>query len=373
MAELSICPHCGRSQLLDPTVEASSIVFASEASRTVEMILPVTSHGEEHAPESGGSPGSLTLQLRASEDGATTLPAYEPGSITRLRDSDEFPANGPGGYDPLASPVADPHLDAFAAGLSAENGEDPASWPADPVLKPPSTPLPTPPETTTDDEEVERAPWLVMLLGSYASAVTIAVVWLLWHGYGRGAEVKATLPSTTRVSWEKRLANQTPIAAANRVGMGKTITVGSLKFTPVSLTFGPVMLESVRPDRSVETSGGGHCLILTVMLENTSKHESFAPLERSALRYPDSGECESFLALAGSIIESYPLAMASEQSIMGQNLGSLAPGYHWNAILVSEPDTKARLDGPAVWRVPVQVSPGRIVTIGVDVTPQDVH
>ena len=374
MAELSICPHCGRSLPLDHRVDASPIVFASEASGTVETIVPVTSHGEEHEPGSAASAAdSSASRSRGGEDGATTLPAFEPRSLTRLRDSDEFPTNGSGGYDPLVSPVADPHLDVFASASSDANGEDPASWPAHPVANPLATPQRAASDSTMDAEAIERAPWLVMLLASYASAMTIAVAWLLWHGYSRGAEVKATLPSTTRVSWEKRLANQTPIGEGNRVRLGRTITVDSLKFTPVSLTFGPVMLESVRPDGSVERTGGGHCLILAVMLENTSKRESFAPLERSALRHPDSGECESFIALAGSIVESYPLAISSERSVMGQNFGSLAPGHHFQTILVSEPDANDRLDGPAIWRVPVRVSPDRIVTIGIDFTPQDVH
>ncbi len=373
MAELSSCPHCGRSLPHDPTSEATLIVFAPEASGTIETILPVTSHGEEHDPLILAPPDASPLRPRAGEDGATVQPPFESGSSIRLRDSDEFPTNGSGRYDPLASPVADPHLDAFASVSSDAIGEDPASWPAHPVANPPTTPVPAAAEATSDAEEIERAPWLVMLLASYAGAMTIAVAWLLWHGYGRGTEVKETLPSKSRVSREKKLANLTPIDAGHRVRLGRTLTVGSLKFTPLSLTFGPVMLESVRPDQSTETRGGGPCWILTVMLENTSKHEAFAPIERSALRYSDSGDSESFLALSGSILDGYPLAMASERSILGQGFGSLAPGHHSRTILVSEPDAKDKLDGPAVWRVPVRVSPDRRVTIGIDVTPQDVH
>jgi hypothetical protein len=345
MTAPSTCPHCGSLIPTSPEVEPSSLVFASLPSQTIETLLPATFCGDE-----------------ARSDHPSPQVANESILPDRpiLRDSSEFSINGSGEFDPLASPVADPLLDVFASA-------DPDAMHA--VVSPP-----IPPPIPSESVEEEAGPsWSFVILASYASAMTIAVAWLLWQAKGRTTTPLDTLPKPGRVDREKDALNVKPIAAAYHVGIGKTLAVGSLEFTPLSFTLGTIWQEFLGVDGERTRADSPPSLILKVRLKNVSKNDSFAPLDMAFLRESDSAKAESFLEVAGSRIESYPLAVASERSIVGQTFPLLKPGESAETLLATEPSTRDAMSSAGTWRIPLRIAPDRKVTIGVDLAPEDLH
>ena len=344
MASPLNCPHCGLPLPTEFIAEQDPIVFASLPSQTIETLLPATFCGDESP---GGQPGSPVVS-------DVTLPDQP-----ILRDSAEFSLNGSGEFDPLASPVADPLLDVFATADPDAKVAAPASSQAKISL--------------SIDEEAPPPSWPFVFLASYASAMTIAVAWLLWQGRGQVAIPNDTLPKPSRTDQAKESNRIEPIPAAYRIDLEKTLTVGSLEFTPLTFRLGSVWQEFIGADGERMRADSPQCWILKVAIKNVSKKDSFAPLDLAFLRESDSGKAESFLEIARSRLESYPLAMSSERSIVGQTFPILKPGESVETLLATEPSAREAMSSGGVWRIPLRIAPDRIVTIGVNLARQDKH
>ena len=353
-----LCPHCGRSLATAPPGDVGALVFASEASQTMETEVPVTHCGDDSARREEGSDGFVLSNPRNGNghgSGWVGKPAGEsaaPAAHPLFPDSDEFQSH-PGAGLPASDPLFDVFAEATAPGPSGSG----------------STPIPSP---TTDEHDASGPSWPLVLLGSYASAMTLAVAWLLWHGYGREATARDTLPAPSRAEIGRQ-PPPPPLPDERRASLGKTLRVGSLEVTPLALRRQPVRLEWSQADGERGEEVGPECLVLRLRIKNVAGDETFAPMERAAILRPDSGAGESFLQVDSGAIEPFPLAVASEKRIVGQSFAELKPGEVVETILVSEADGPERFVTPGTWRVKLRVTPDQLATIGVDLRPDEVQ
>lgn len=346
MPDWSTCPHCGQPLAAvedDPEEKPAPVIFAAEASRTAETPIPATHGGDDLVP---------------GADGATFEPSPRNGAYKSANGMHApagffpIPSSGSSEFDPLAAPVADPLLEALS--------------PPDPPSE--ATPSP-PPEPAGSNDERPATDWSLVLLRSYASAMTLAVAWLLWQGRGRSPRAAETLPAPAAGAAQKSVADLPAIAADRRVAIGGALTVGSIEFSPLAIRRGVVSLRS-RNGRGGETPG---CFLLSVRIRNVSKDDAITPLDRESVRRSDAGEAPSTLAAGDDVIGSYPLALASELSIRDQRFATLKPGETLETLLATEAWSGERLGTDALWRVPVRVTPDRVVMIGVEIRPEDVR
>lgn len=376
------CPHCGQLVMLDTRSDPSAVIASLPFAHTVETVIPGTSCGDDtHAFSAGSWDAGLgipnpqeDLFAVKNDEVAAAFDLDESGSI------DAVPAIFPesGEFDPLARPVADSQLDVFVTGLQPEPGPTAPTEPSQvpPVAdigsvlvngSPPAA-LPTSPAAEEQDvDEVPPVPWAFVLLSSYASAVTLALIWLLWTGQGQRATGPETLPVPTRVEPAKRAAKLTPIPKERITGLGIPLVLGSLEFTPLEILARPVRLDGGGAE------SGGDSLILRARFKNLSKSEVFAPLLRDLIRVKDSGESETLIETEGEPIETYPLAVASERMIAGQSFAELKPGEAMETILASDRDAKSRLSAAMIWRIKLHVGADRSEIVGIKFGSEDVR
>jgi hypothetical protein len=228
------------------------------------------------------------------------------------------------------------------------------------------------------------------LLASYASAMTIACVWLWWTGH-RGnpgslnrdrnpdrswsagldaTGVDAPIETVGPARWQEEsslVAPPEPIAEGARMALGETLRMNALEVTPLEVTSGPVRLQRIRVDgRPEHRSGGVNALHLRVQLRNASDDVVFAPLDETFVREPDRRLPETFIQDSdGHRVYAYRLPISSEWSILGQDFGELRPGEAMETIIVSDTDAPPRLNGPLTWRIRLRTAPETTTVVGV--------
>ena len=154
-------------------------------------------------------------------------------------------------------------------------------------------------EDGPDDQALPRGMSLAtLLLMSYASAVTIGLVWVLWTGRKARDPVEADPPATvdarldpgSRAEHSRKIEPRPSVPRRNLVGLGQTVKIGLMEITPLGVSSGTVRL--VRNFGAREgKSGGQGALKLRVKLRNTSTDTVLAPLDESFLR--DRPRCRS--------------------------------------------------------------------------------
>jgi hypothetical protein len=222
-----------------------------------------------------------------------------------------------------------------------------------------------------DDALLEpRMPWSRVLLLSYSSAITLALIWILATGRGwRGAEPRtgpSPAPAAPLRTAERDQAGQPPpIPPENLVNLGQPVQLGDLKITPLAVVAIPLeLIRSIEPSdyrREEEES-----LVLRLRLTNVSKRRSFVPLDAYLVRERGLRAYDPFLATAeGPNIRFYPLAIDSEWSIVGQEFPKLDPGDTTESIVATEPGSTHRLAGEMTWRVRLRTGVYRSDMLGV--------
>ena len=145
-----------------------------------------------------------------------------------------------------------------------------------------------------DDQLAEsRMTWLFLLLLSYASAVTLALVWVLWTGRTfRHAESPAINIRQENVESKPTPSDATPtgnlplIPLENYTSPGKTIRIGLLEITPLAIVSAPVeLVRLVEPGDSRREEADS--LMLQLKLTNISGDQAFAPLDRASHSRPE--------------------------------------------------------------------------------------
>ncbi len=239
------------------------------------------------------------------------------------------------------------------------------------------------PEEEYEDEDLpphRPASWPMILLGSYASAVTLGLIWVLWGNRVRGtAEADPAPPADTRPDPGRHaLASRTfvpppPITPDRLTVLGRPLRVGALEVTPLEIVSGKVNLR--RRFRSRENrSGGKDALKLKVRLRNASTDKVFTPLDEAFLRERESGNADSFIVLgAGRRFELFPLAVESEWSIVGQDFRELGPGESTEAIIVSAPDALGLEEEELTWRIRLRTGINETDVLGVRIADHEIR
>ncbi len=340
---------------------------------------PPSHSGEEPEPVTGlpddfPAPRDVTKPSTSSADDLSLLLAQS--------DPDPYLAEDEGTSDPAdpgkplddiegGEPVSSLHLLS-----SPENGLDIACSPApgtQPSSHQPAASSPEPAGEMQNEAAAPRISWPLLLVSSYASALTLALGFILWTGQGLSrldfSPSSEPVPGSTGAS-PSRGASLTgdvllPLPAPNVTDLGRPVRLGELEVTPRSIARRPVELlrlqGTAEGDRESSPS-----LVLTLELANRSTGSALTPLDPAIVRDPVPAVDQSFIEVPGGRrIAMFRLAIESEWSIRDQLFPALQPGETVETILVSEPVAMTDLKGTMTWHRKLRTAPYRTDVLGV--------
>ncbi len=239
--------------------------------------------------------------------------------------------------------------------------------------QPPAAGMPEPTVGIPGEEVALRISWPLLLVSSYASALTLALGFILWTGRGlsRPGNSTATEPilATTSASPGRGASGAggdvLPLPAPNVTDLGRPLRLGELEVTPRSIARRPVDLLRLEGTAEGEQESPP-TLVLTLELANLSRTNTFAPLDPALVRDTVPAVDQSFIEVPGGRrIAMLRLAIESEWSIRDQVFRALKPGETVETILVSEPVPLADLEGTMTWHVKLRTAPFRTDVLGV--------
>jgi hypothetical protein len=208
----------------------------------------------------------------------------------------------------------------------------------------------------------------VILVISYASAVTLGLIWVLWgHRMAREGPSAETDPFASaetlkepghRAGQSRKFLPPAPLPADRIVDLGQTLRLGSLEVTPLEVAAGTVILRREIKQREARR-GGDDALMLKLRLKNVSSYDVFVPLDEDFIRARAEGVRDSFIDLGPTQqqIDMFTLAIVSEWSIAGQEFRELNPDESYETRIVSAPNVAGRIetDATITWRVRLRV------------------
>lgn len=207
-----------------------------------------------------------------------------------------------------------------------------------------------------------------MLAASYASAVTLAFLFLLLTLGRIKTHPLENLPDVVPKIQNGEVALQVAppdanVAPQHVLALGETRRFGSVNVTPLKVTQGTLQFEHVLKDPTAQRASSQPVLKLWVRFENVSRNQTFSPLDATLLfkrHYADFGNtvltnqflCRTEERKRGDgLHHPYELSATSEFRIAGQNLDSvLSPGQSVELFIPSE-ERIDDLTGDLVWRV----------------------
>ncbi len=219
-----------------------------------------------------------------------------------------------------------------------------------------------------ENESLSRQKFLLMLLiivASYASAVTIVLVYMLIFGRTSNLESLPDLkPPTNKngdISWQYNQPKN-ELAPGHVLSLGQSRRFGNVRVTPIKVTRGRVKFEHYSGKREMDRDPSEPILKLWVKFENASRDQTFAPLDshmlytRKSINLGQSVQANGFIAVeanrkAGkSLFHMFDTPIQSEFRMIGQNLNrDLEPGGSVETFIPSEEDAR-NLSGDLVWR-----------------------
>jgi hypothetical protein len=210
----------------------------------------------------------------------------------------------------------------------------------------------------------------VRLVISYASAVTLACLYLLylvWKG-APSLDLPDLAPPATKSNRVTTLLYVPPdqvIPEAHKLRLGQSQRYGSLRVTPLRVTRGPMAFSYFDPQVAESRADSGPVLKLHLQLENASTDQEFIPLDRQLVftKEPDRKRLGGFKAnnfLCNVSDRSdldrhvlvYDLAPDSSWIVRDENLDrELKAGEAIEVFIPSTEDGWEDLKGDLVWRV----------------------
>jgi hypothetical protein len=340
---------------------------------------PPSHSGEEPEPVTGQPDDSLAARNLTKP---TTSSADDLSLLLAQSAPDPYLAEGAGTSDPAdpGKPIADIDdagpVSSFHSLSSSANELDIAFSPspdAQPAAHQPAASSPEPAGEMQNEAVPPRISWPLLLVSSYASALTLALGFILWTGRGLSRLDFSTssepVPGTNSAS-PGRGAGLTgdvllPLPAPNMTKLGRPVRLGELEVTPRSIARRPVELLRLQGTAEGERESSP-TLVLTLELANRSTASTFAPLDPAIVRDPVPAVDQSLIEVPGGRpIAMFRLAIESEWSIQDQVFPALQPGETVETILVSEPVSMADLKGPLTWHVKLRTAPYRTDVLGV--------
>ena len=228
-------------------------------------------------------------------------------------------------------------------------------------------------------EQEPRSPWRNVLLMSYASAVTLALLWTLYQRRSDRRAISAPpLVRNDRLTDSGRLADRSrqvkaaePIPDDRIVGLGQTIRVDSLQIQPLTVERGNLTLQRINMAGKTERRDGGkRSIILRVRLQNLSSDEVFAPVDPAFVRVHEKDVILTFLETDnGRKVYPNSLAVDSEWSMVGESFADLRPGESREVIFATETNAPADVERMAgTWRIKLRTGLESTAVVGVRLT-----
>jgi hypothetical protein len=274
-----------------------------------------------------------------------------------------------------AAPATSPAPLTFGAAPAASPA--PAAFPTFNAAPASAAPAPTMPPTTTVAQEAtafaeaeaeSRQKFLMMLLiiiGSYASAITIVLVYTLISSRTSALEslpdLKPPVNKNGDISW-KYNPPMNDVPWGHVLALGQSRRFGSIKVTPTRVTRGKVQFEHYSGKAGLARDPSDTVLKLWVKFENVSRDQSVIPLDshvlytRRSVNLGESIQANGFITLEAnrktgkSLFYLFDTPVLSEFRMVGQDLNhELAPGESFETFIPSEEDAKG-LSGDLVWR-----------------------
>ena len=207
---------------------------------------------------------------------------------------------------------------------------------------------------------------LLVVVGSYASAVTIVLIYTLIFGRSSALESLPDLrPRTNKngdISWDFNPPGNN-VAPGHVLSLGQSQRFGSVRVTPLKVTRGPVKFEHFSGKPELARDPSEPVLKLWVKFENVSSDQTFVPVDpwtmftRKSVDLGRLVQANGFVALESERKKAKPTVfhfldqnVRSEFRLVGQNLNrELGPGDSMEAFIPSEEEARS-LSGELVWR-----------------------
>ncbi len=266
-----------------------------------------------------------------TQDEASLSPGIEIGDLSVRSGSGDDTGGSLVFALPASGSAPDPLLGALAeigADRESATGDDPPPGSFDAfggLNLNASTPSPSPTEPARDSHRddgeevvyVDGPNWPMLVLGSYASAVTLALIWWVVIPRFRGAsDLEGFAPGrpsaavgTRRDDRSRKVEPAPPIATSHLTQVGRSLKVGSLEITPIDVARQDVRLRRTSiSGEAEERDGGTGALALRVRVRNLANDAVFAPLDPEFLRDGDAGVSASFVEVGPTDrVYLYPL------------------------------------------------------------------
>lgn len=332
------------------------------------------------APEPGGS----SIAPAASPADVFNSAAIDPQAPTILSP----PEQAAGVDDPTVSmfPEAEadnrPEVEATEVMQRPEDEDDQSSKPAASDPPPNARGAATRRPRGRETETVSKT--LFFAVASYASAVTLACLFLLWQLSRIDEHQLESLPDKVPAMKDNKIAFQLiPEGASmpphHTLSLGREpVRFGNLEVSAVKVTREPLEFEyyngEVPPSDRTPPPATDPVLKLWLEFKNVGKNQIIPPFdvpkgpdgeERSLLylrvtsaKDPDQVRANNFVApldrkeQAGSRVFVYPLNLDDWWELKGQDrLRSLRPGESYTTYVPTDTENLDELDGKLVWRV----------------------
>lgn len=292
---------------------------------------------------------------------------------------------------PAPPPTPTPGPSAPSAGTAGgeatpAGGVTPAAPPRS--TSPPPSPAPPSPARVVQQTGVPAAPQrslAVVLLFSYASAVTIALIYLLLTRGGSGPQRHqledlrdpADEEGTVRI-----IQRGVDLPLGHTLRLRESRRFGNILVEPLRVTRGPIEFQHFSGNPRKTHPPTPPVLKLWLRLTNVSTDQEIAPLDglllyKRALNREGRVVANAFVCRAedvrdGEVIFTYPASPNSEWDMRGQHLGRvLKPGESLETFIPSDAEGLDRLQGELVWRFQLRkgyAPTGRGVTTLIQVT-----
>lgn len=241
-------------------------------------------------------------------------------------------------------------------------------------VAPPSDEVPTAPPARPQSDL-----WNVVLK-SYASAVTLALIWVLWTGRAARPPEAAAPQRDSATARRRAVEPEPPVsseaieprAAAKPSPLRKPILLDDLEITPLTVLRKSVRVSRVQQGADARAVNDRNCLVLTLRIKNLRTDDDLTPVTAQDLWNTASFAID---APPGAPIAMYTTGLRAGWTIDDQTFPTIKPGEFGDVTLVSEPVSSSRLIGAMVWRFRVATDPdrGRKVDVAVGFDVDDVH
>ncbi len=315
-----------------------------------------------------GRPDPVLGEFRNSETLPTTV---DPGDCARANPIEALAALEFNATDKARAPQSSALSVSSSEAIASLDLGEPAPLPLHAAAS--SQYAKKPSRRADDDHENRGISLATVLLASYASAITLGLIWVLWTGRRvRDFVEPENIPAMDtrpdpglRADQSHRLIPPPPIDAQHLTTLGQPVRIGLIEATALGVSLGSVDLE--RDSTREKKSGGKRALKLRIRLKNTSTDIVLSPLDEAFLRPRPRADPESYIESSegGPVISLFPLAIESEWSIVGQEFRELHPGQSFDTVIVSTPEADKESTLEMTWRIRLRTDINHTDDLGV--------